>query len=72
MRAGLTDVDCRANSDIPRILGSYWDKGLGGARLAVGTEVKGERSTGAKRQPLERMTKPDAIKIRGPACLPVN
>jgi len=33
---------------------------------ALGAEVKGERSEGAKRQPLDRMTRPDANEIRGP------
>jgi hypothetical protein len=38
----------------------------------MGTEVKGERSEGAKRQPLDRMTRPDAKRAWAANCGPVN
>jgi hypothetical protein len=38
---------------------------LDGVRIVVGTEVKGERNEGAKRQPLDRTSGPDANGIRG-------
>jgi hypothetical protein len=43
-----------------------------GGRMPVEAEVKGERSEGAKRQPLERMTRPDAKRARAAICGPVN
>jgi hypothetical protein len=50
----------------------YLDEGMVGIRTPVGTGVKGERSEGAKRQPLDRMTRPAAKRARAAHCGPVN
>ena len=44
-------------------------RGIARVRTSVGTEIKGERSEGAERQPLDRMSGPDAKRARAKSDL---